>query len=303
MTPVCCYVLHDGRWLSATASTTGEATINDAALEGHLESLPVGEMYPLSLILTDEEDEQAEKTQDCQPEGITWTDVELILRNDDAVSFVDLLRSRHHDIDDPIGVERDSLGLCIAQTNAVQCLIGALRLGMHLEAHVREYTTLFTAAEEGFADMVELLVDVDANLLGEFTFNAETGTSIATWKLLDTLHGVRSRSNGSMDETALSTTDGIFQPLWHRVHDMRGTWWENSAAVTPDEQLDLIRACNALPAAILQEVGHPQPVRLEDRLRVLRGVWRRLPFSGVTRALCSSAQPTCLSASAVSSLW
>ena len=273
MIPVCCYVLHDGRWLPATASTTGEATINDAALEGHHETLLDSEMHPLSLILTDEEDEQDEKTQDGQPEGITWTDVEPILRNDDVAAFVDLLRSRRHDIDDPIGVERDSLGLCIAQTNAVQCLIGALRLG--LEAHVREYTPLFTAAEEGFADMVELLVDVDANLLGEFTFNAETGTSIATWKLLDTLRGMRSRSSGSMDETGLSITDGIFHSLWHRVHDMRGTWWENSAAVTPDEQLELITACDALPDSILQVVGHPQPVRLADRLRVLRALWRK----------------------------
>ena len=276
MIPVCCYVLHDGRWLSATASTTGEATINDAALEGHPDSVPDIDMQPLLLTLTDEEDEQDEKTQDGQPEGITWTDVEPILRSDDVAAFVELLRSRRHDIDDRMGDERDSLGLCIAQTNAVQCLIGALRLGMHLEAHVREYTPLFTAAEKGFADMVELLVDVDANLLGEFTFNAETGTSIATWKLLDALHSVRTRNgDDGVHETGMSVTDGIFQPLWHRVHDLRGTWWENAAVISPDEQFELIRACESLPPPILQEVGRPQPVRLADRLRVLRALWRK----------------------------
>ena len=141
---------------------------------------------------------------------------------------------------------------------------------------MREYTPLFTAAEEGFADMVELLVDVDANLLGEFTFNAETGTSIATWKLLDALHSVRTRNgDDGVHESGMWVTHGIFNLLWHRVHDMRGTWWENAAVVSPDEQLELIRACEALPPPILQEVGRPQPVRLADRLRVLRALWRK----------------------------
>ena len=197
--------------------------------------------------------------------------MEPILRNDDVAAFTGLLRSRRHDVDDPVGEERDSLGLCIVQTNAVQCLVEALRLGMHLEAHVRKYTLLFTAAE-GFADMVELLVDVDANMLGEFTFNAETGASIATWKLLDMLHSV---SDDSKDQFGPSTTDGIFHVLWHRVRDLRGTWWENSAVVTPDEQFELIRACDALPAPILQKVGPSQPVHLADRLRVLRALWRK----------------------------
>ncbi len=107
-------------------------------------------MLPLSLTLTDEEEQLDEKTQEGRRGGITWADVEPILRNGDAAAFVDLLGSRRHDIDDSIEVQRDSLSLCIVQSKAIRCLIGALRLGMHVEAHVHAYTPLFTVASSIF---------------------------------------------------------------------------------------------------------------------------------------------------------
>ena len=47
MIPVCCYVLDGDRWLPATASTTGQVTVNDAAVQSRHETVPDIEMQPL----------------------------------------------------------------------------------------------------------------------------------------------------------------------------------------------------------------------------------------------------------------
>lgn len=57
-----------------------------------------------------------------------------------------------------------------------------IQLGAKIEQHERDYTPLFTAAENGSVKIVELLIKYGSNLTGEFIFNSEDSLSIAAFK-------------------------------------------------------------------------------------------------------------------------
>lgn len=62
------------------------------------------------------------------------------------------------------------------------CVEALLKMGARIEDHEREYTPLFTAAENGNLNMVQLLLTYGSNITGEFYFNNETALSIAAFK-------------------------------------------------------------------------------------------------------------------------
>ena len=66
--------------------------------------------------------------------------------------------------------------------NSVVCAEALLKMGARLEDHEREYTSLFTAVENGRLSMVKLLLKYGANITGEFHFNKETALSISAYK-------------------------------------------------------------------------------------------------------------------------
>ena len=59
----------------------------------------------------------------------------------------------------------------------------ALQCGLRLEDHVREYTSLFDAAQNGRVKLVNILLKYGSNITGEFYFNQETPVSIAAFCL------------------------------------------------------------------------------------------------------------------------
>lgn len=70
-------------------------------------------------------------------------------------------------------------------SHSVPCAENLLKMGAKIEDHEREYTPLFTAAENGDLAMVKLILKYGANLTGEFYFNKETSLSVAGFKFCD----------------------------------------------------------------------------------------------------------------------
>lgn len=76
---------------------------------------------------------------------------------------------------------------CAVDTNKPRVVEFLLNHGASLEAHAREYTPLFDAAEKGYYEVFKLLLNRGANITGEFYFNAETAFSIAAFKMNENL--------------------------------------------------------------------------------------------------------------------
>lgn len=72
--------------------------------------------------------------------------------------------------------------LYAVRKNKVKAAEFFIQIGALLETHAREYTHLFVAAESGYPEMVELLLQYGSNITGEFYFNKETAWSIADFK-------------------------------------------------------------------------------------------------------------------------
>lgn len=72
-----------------------------------------------------------------------------------------------------------------------------------MEFHNRKgYTALYDACEHGCPTIVRLLLSYGGSISGAFTFNEETGWSIAAFKLVEHIRGLLEAKNQRMDIVA-----------------------------------------------------------------------------------------------------
>lgn len=90
-----------------------------------------------------------------------------------------------------------------------------IKIGARIEDHEREYTPLFTAAEAGHVETVDLLLKYGANITGEHYFNSETAFSIAAFKLCCNIYSL------IRDENNFIARDGLEKYLSHEMNELK----------------------------------------------------------------------------------
>jgi hypothetical protein len=127
-----------------------------------------------------------------------------------------------------------SLLMYAIDKHSLTCAKALLKMGARLEEHEREYTPLFTAAERGQLELVQLLLKYGANITGEFYFNMESSLSIAAFKFCEAFQDFLIRN---IDQYPLSLKKPLQGMLnwWSQLWEMPFAPWKCFAEEDPLE--------------------------------------------------------------------